>query len=166
MIVTKVCTRCGEEKPLTDFYKHKLSKDGHAFQCKDCSLERSRVYSKTPAGIHSRLRGRALYYKTKPFKLGREEFVDWYEDQTKKCVYCDIVAEDLPKLSDPFNDFSHRLTVDCKDNSIGYELDNIVLACRRCNSIKSDILTFDEMIYVGQNFIKPKWIKRLEGSAK
>ena len=166
MMVTKNCTRCGEAKPLSEFYKHRLSKDGHAFQCKVCNRVRARVYAKTPAGIHSRLRARTLHYKTKPFNLGRAEFIKWYEDREKRCVYCGIHADDLPKLADPFNDFSHRLTVDCIVNDRGYVLDNIVLACRRCNSVKSDILTYEEMLYVGQNFIKYKWTKRLEESAK
>ncbi len=30
MMVMKNCTKCGVEKPLSAFYKHRLSKDGHA----------------------------------------------------------------------------------------------------------------------------------------
>lgn len=32
----KTCTKCKEEKPLTEFYKHKLTKDGFAPHCKTC----------------------------------------------------------------------------------------------------------------------------------
>ena len=37
-----------------------------------------------------------------------------------------------------------------KDNSIGYNISNIVLSCRRCNSVKSDYFTEEEMIRIGK----------------
>ena len=165
MVGAKRCTKCGVTKPLSDFGNHGLSKDGYAYRCKQCANAHSKAYRQTPTGIYTRLKGRNTFYRNKPFNLGRAEFIKWYADSEKRCVYCGIHADDLPKLSDPFNDFSHRLTIDCIVNDRGYVLDNLVLACRRCNSVKSDILTFEEMMYVGQNFIKYKWTKRLEGSA-
>jgi hypothetical protein len=35
----KICKKCGEEKPLFDFYKQKANKDGHLNQCKPCRNE-------------------------------------------------------------------------------------------------------------------------------
>lgn len=32
----KICQKCGKEKPLTEFYNHKKSKDGKTSQCKKC----------------------------------------------------------------------------------------------------------------------------------
>lgn len=60
-------------------------------------------------------------------------------------------------MHDYFGVTAIRLTVDCKDNNAGYFLDNIVLSCANCNRIKGNTLTFEEMMYVGQNFVKPKW---------
>ncbi len=34
---TKICSRCGEEKPLTDFQKWNKSKDGRSNVCKACA---------------------------------------------------------------------------------------------------------------------------------
>lgn len=39
---TKVCTRCGEEKPLDEFYNSPSTKDGKASYCKECVKELSR----------------------------------------------------------------------------------------------------------------------------
>jgi len=39
---TKVCTKCSVEKPLTDFYPHKLGKHGKQSRCKPC-INKARV---------------------------------------------------------------------------------------------------------------------------
>ena len=41
---TKVCTKCGEEKPLSEFYRLKSSKDGRRSACKKCSNESDLQY--------------------------------------------------------------------------------------------------------------------------
>lgn len=53
----KKCFKCGEVKPLTQFYKHKQMKDGHLNKCKLCArldvskhrlenIERIRAYDR------------------------------------------------------------------------------------------------------------------------
>lgn len=37
---TKVCSICGKELPLSEFYPHKNSKDGYNAMCKFCHKER------------------------------------------------------------------------------------------------------------------------------
>ena len=34
---TKVCSRCRQEKPLSEFYTSNTTKDGYRPQCKECS---------------------------------------------------------------------------------------------------------------------------------
>lgn len=38
----KSCIRCGVEKPLTDFYKHPATADGHLGKCSQCCREQAR----------------------------------------------------------------------------------------------------------------------------
>lgn len=68
----------------------------------------------------------------------------------------------MEKIDDRIIGYSHRLTVDCKDNYDGYELDNMVLACLRCNYIKSDFLSFEEMKEIAKKYVRPKWGKQLK----
>jgi len=41
---TKTCSKCGEVKPLDDFYKNKANKDGASCWCKTCKNEYSKQY--------------------------------------------------------------------------------------------------------------------------
>ena len=43
----KVCSQCGEEKPISDFALLKRSKDGHRGYCKRCGKKYRDQYRKT-----------------------------------------------------------------------------------------------------------------------
>lgn len=50
-ILEKPCKKCGETKPLTDFYTHVSTKDGHLNTCKVCHLNRMKHYPAVPREI-------------------------------------------------------------------------------------------------------------------
>jgi len=156
---TKTCTKCGIEKPITEFSKHKGLKDGYSYWCLKCNRDRTRIYRQTPSGIYTGIKGLQKFHNRKPVTLSRDEFVKWYNSQPQVCHYCGIHKDDLPLFAEKYHSRYSRLTVDCKDNEVGYVLGNIVLACDKCNITKNNMLTYEEMLYVGQNFIKPKWEK-------
>jgi len=163
---TKTCTKCKRELPLNAFGNHRGCPGGLSYWCKECCRKNSARWRATPSGIYTSIRSRQKFdNKTKyfrPFEITRNDFVQWYGSQEKKCAYCDIPEELLNKVEDIYNDQILRLTIDCKDNELGYTLDNIVLACKRCNSIKSDNLSFDEMYEFSQKYLKPKWMEKIQ----
>ena len=46
----KRCSRCHQVKPLTEFYRHKNTYDGHTSECKVCNLARTKKYQATEQG--------------------------------------------------------------------------------------------------------------------
>ena len=67
---TKVCSRCGQEKPLSEFYTSSLTKDGYRPQCIECSKQsaketqhRLRERRKAEDAADKQLRANASYRK-------------------------------------------------------------------------------------------------------
>lgn len=42
-VTTKVCSKCGRELPITEFYKNADCADGHIGQCKQCKYEKAKL---------------------------------------------------------------------------------------------------------------------------
>ena len=117
-------------------------------------------FSMTPKGIYSILKTNSLKRKMK-FDLSQEAFINWYNNQKKNCYYCGINEKNLEWLKKefPIKNNVKRLTIERKNNNIGYQLNNIVLACQYCNKAKSNLFNEKEMKLIAEQFIKPKWIK-------
>lgn len=103
----------------------------------------------TPAGIFSTLK---LSAKRRNVKLliSKEEFVFWWMSQIQECYYCKRTLEQILQVKDSVNRRAQRLTIERVDNDKPYALDNMRLACYRCNTIKNDYFTADEMLQIGQ----------------
>lgn len=160
-MTTKTCTKCLVEKPISSFGKHSYSKDGFDWRCKECGREAAKAYSLTPAGIYGSIKGRLNFYHKKPFTISQDDFLEWYATQPQHCVYCGLKAEDLPLIEDRIINASRRLTIDCIDNEEGYVLGNLALSCMRCNYLKNDFLSSEEMLEIGPKYVRPKWDAQL-----
>jgi hypothetical protein len=65
---SKVCFKCGIEKPLSDYYVHPRMGDGHLGKCKECTKKDSNEHEKLrrlePDWVESeRVRGREKYHR-------------------------------------------------------------------------------------------------------
>jgi len=160
---TKPCTKCGQEKPYSAFSKHRLAPDGHAYQCKQCGAKRAKIWRASPEAMYSNIRGRVNYLhrhspkRFKPLVVTKAEFLEWYKSQPKFCVYCDISEADVKIWNAHLNSYVKKLTIECKDNKEGYTLENMALACERCNFIKGNMFSYETMLEIGQKYVKPLW---------
>lgn len=108
--------------------------------------------------------------KRRGCKLALDDFRTWYNKQDKICSYCDITPELVEKLK-WFALFSPRLiivplTIDRKNNDIGYEIDNICFSCSVCNSLKTSFFGAAEFREIAQKYIKPKWQIKLKSTQR
>ena len=103
---TKICFKCGKEKPTTEFYKHKAMHDGYLGKCKECTKndvkEKHRENSENPAYVEKeRARGREKYkrlgYKEKYYDNAEERFVfrktPLFKGLHKKMVTSGLIVE-------------------------------------------------------------------------
>lgn len=81
------------------------------------------------------------------FSLSREEF---YALVKLPCHYCGSPPQNKIRRPRVYGRAVFRYQgIDRKDNARGYTTDNVVPCCGRCNWLKSDILSYEEMLIVG-----------------
>ena len=175
---TKICSRCKKEKSIKEFYLDKRKKDGLYPYCKLCHRDICNNWANKHGGLKKwqreynvKIKGTKIstarvYAKKRyiakqygiPFNINRDEFIQWYADVKQECTYCGLKVEDIEKYKKFLpNTNTFYLSIDRIDNSRGYSIDNICLACTRCNLIKSNFFSFEEMMEIGQKYVKPKW---------
>lgn len=71
---TKRCTKCGENKPLTDFYKDSQKSDGLAYRCKDCVKS---IVAKWNADHPGRAKERTAKYRAENPDKVKEADAKW-----------------------------------------------------------------------------------------
>ncbi|KKK81932.1 hypothetical protein LCGC14_2808480, partial [marine sediment metagenome] len=155
----KVCPKCKEAKLTSAFTSNKRTWDKLSIHCTVCHNKLNRVYRlENPAKIReyrNRYKESSIsrYYTIKrragqvgkSFEIEMQVFCDWYDNKPKLCYYCN--TELLPNGLKP-----NSVTIDRKDNKIGYLLDNICLCCTQCNTIKGSWFTSDQMLQLAGYF--------------
>ena len=92
----------------------------------------------------------------------RQEFISWFLSEPKLCHYCGIPQEMLERLA--VNTTEGYLQVDRMNNQLGYDPSNRVLACGMCNLVKNKYLTYEQMKYVGEHFMRSNWQSKILGN--
>jgi hypothetical protein len=126
------------------------------------NIDKVRKRNSKPNYIYQNIRARAK--KNNISYCSKNEFIEWYNLQPKSCVYCGITKKKILTLKNhnSGNKPRRRFDIDRKDNSFGYTVknpSNMVLSCSRCNSIKSDIFSYEEMKKIAKKYVMPKWKK-------
>ena len=163
-MTNKTCLICKKE-----FTQSQMG-DSHSYCSKNCKrlainqsgaksyhihkIERDKWFW-TSTGIYYLTRTRARNRNIE-FNITKEVFNNWYNTQEKKCIYCDRTQEEIKQNPRIYKDRTERrLSIDRLDNKLGYELGNIGLSCKKCNTIKSSEFTYEEMLEIG-NIIKKR----------
>lgn len=146
----KQCTKCGQTKDISHFHKSRNSKDGFRYTCNECENEYMKnYYNQKPQGRFVRLKRNALKDGAS-IEITKDEFVQWFNTQELKCFYCETQLEFVYGRHWQWN----GLTIDRLIPDAPYKFDNIALACRRCNMIKGNWFTKEQMLEIAIKYLR------------
>jgi len=145
----KVCTKCKDNKKLSEFYVNKKAKDGRHSHCKCCA-------NSAILGSPNRKAVIRAYHKRRRFRPELRAQI-WVENTRRRdrragrpfdltvavvgqlfargCVYCGV--SDIMEMS-----------LDRIDNSLGHTADNVVPCCIRCQMIRGSmpLVAFEHLV--------------------
>lgn len=81
---TRICTKCKEELPLSEFHKDKSQPHGYHYTCKKCRSEANRKYYSSSIG---QIKNRS-YKLLSRYNLTLEQYEQMLIDQNYKCAIC------------------------------------------------------------------------------
>ena len=141
-----LCKACGSEMWVMSWYL----KDDRTGLCKSCSSAR---HCRNMKDIHKKRPFESLYnngLRRRAQKDGiavsltNEEFVEFTRITT--CHYC---GEAVHWISHGRQSPDQGYHLDRTNNDIGYTKANLVVACKVCNRIKLNHLSYEEMLQLG-----------------
>lgn len=153
-----ICKKCGEVDP-TKFYPKSKSK------CKKCtSTDNAQRYRDMVGDDKAQYKDRVRKWQTDNifqfrwlsaksradktgmvFDITVQQLKDLWEQQGGKCFYSGI--DMLTEVESGSGPGTYSLSIDRKDSTVGYVLDNVVLCCSIVNIMKNN-LNHDEFLHI------------------
>jgi hypothetical protein len=151
----KFCTKCGIEKPLTEYHKDSRKKSGYYSACKTCKNESTRTQSKTLVGafraIYDGCLARSLERGQGPSQLTMLNIAQIYERQRGRCAISGI------KLTwEPHSKF--KLSPERIRNDETYTMENTTLIICQLNTTDQTKGRFAEHATGSAQWTSQKWI--------
>lgn len=152
---TKRCSKCGEEKTVSEFHKGKGGKYGVRSVCKECTLKTVLAWQRKNKEKHreavarfasrNRDKIRAKSHRRRARSLNAKGFFtanDWQQRLAYhgfKCVYCGVEKHETPE---GWLSCDHMIPLSKGGQNWP---SNLVPACRSCNSSKGSKTYFEYM---------------------
>ena len=91
---TKICSKCGELKPTTSFYKRSDRASGYKSECKKCNNSYEKIVNRESQAI----RARKSWLKTS-YGMTLEDYDELLEEQEYLCAVCHTHVDDAVLVS-------------------------------------------------------------------
>lgn len=107
--MVKVCNKCQEEKPLSDFHKNKATKDGHQYFCKECSNQRclDDYHDKVNKEPHHNA-DRSKRQACKKYGITTDQYDEMLAKQNNRCAICETHISELKNKTNFCIDHNHE----------------------------------------------------------
>jgi hypothetical protein len=89
----RTCTECGQTKPLSEFGKQKMGRDGQRPDCKECARARARRYRERE-GVKERVAYNSRIRRLREFGLTPDDYRQMLANQDGRCAICRLPAEE------------------------------------------------------------------------
>lgn len=132
----KICTRCGEEKSYSEFYKNSRMRDGYSSSCKKCANVATEDARKTNSPHYKKLRNDR-----------RKRILDIVSRWKGSigCQHCgesESVCLDLHHINPAQKDIHPSRLIGCKISSMVDEFSKCVVVCKNCHAkIHHNVIT-------------------------
>jgi hypothetical protein len=140
-VTHRICPRCQEDKPASEYNKKGRYKSGLETYCKECRLkDQHRINSTLRGYITNKISSTRRNSKklNREFSITIQDVLEMWIKQGGKCYYSGMPMEHHASGSVHTRNPS-CLTIDRIDSSLGYTIDNVVLCCWIVNRMKNDL---------------------------
>ena len=175
------CRTCNELKSYEEFIDQHKGARKSKVECWECYTTRTKakkrksyqrrkkegtlpVADRSKIKMHSHLWAKISGKKhqknserSSEVNLTAEEFRDWFKKNYDECCYyCGVNLDQyrssafLKKIRPHIKNFG----IDRKDTTKGYDVNNIVVACNLCNSVKGSFFNDEEFKEIGKKYIR------------
>jgi len=149
--MTKTCSKCGAEKPLDQFYRHKLGKFGRKAECKECENVRSKErYERAKRDGEKYIKNKAdqsrRYSLKRKFGITPEQYDELLEKQKGCCAICHR----------HHSEFNKRFAVDHAHTESEFVPAGAIrgLLCYQCNKLFLGNQTDPDLFLNAYNYLK------------
>lgn len=169
ILEVKTCSKCKEEKPLTEFYKKKDAPDGLQYRCKECSKAGASEWNKANKDRHyqSQRRWREKYpdkhrANARRWQINNPDKVRFKEKRRKSLLRRAEGSFDLEDI-EYLLEHTDRCFCGAEINRDNYTIEhiipisrggthhlyNLMLLCGTCNSSKNNKIPVEYIQYLG-----------------
>lgn len=124
--MSKICSSCGLEKPLDDFYKLSGTPDGRQYVCIKCQKERWKKYTASPRAKEARYKADVH----RIYGVSGKQLEELRQAQDNKCAGCG--HEDVPSSK------TKKLQLD-HDHKTGKPRGLLCGNCNKCLGLVGDV---------------------------
>ena len=148
----KICSMCGLEQNVNEFNSNKTATDGLSSNCKKCC--KNNIKKWVESDIKNFIKKKYLDAKHNclnrnkdlEFNITEQDIIDLYYKQEGKCALSGEKITSIVLEDNGINDYN--LSIDRKDSSKSYTIDNIQLVGAIINIMKNDIDEKDFLLFV------------------